>query len=266
MRVFITLALLAGLQAAGQAPAQPPASSVSNAAQIRPPDPNHHWPDGETYVYEGEWKIWTAGAATLRMEPGPEGRRRVVATADSAGFVSLLYTVRDRFESNFDPTTFCSTRLFKHTEEGFRRRDTNISFDYARGKAILDEKNLKTGESKHVENDIPDCATDVLTGIFYVASLPLQAGAKYRFPLNDGGKTQTIEVAVEGREQVKVPAGTFQTIRVQPTAFAGVLKDRGKVWIWYSNDEAHVPVQMRARMFWGTLTFRLKTIERTPSK
>ncbi len=235
-------------------------------AQIHSPQPNHHWPNFDTYVYQAEWKIWTAGAATLRMEPGPGGEQQIHATADSAGFVSLLYTVRDRFDAGFDPKTFCSSYLFKHTEEGFRKRDTNIRFDYTRQKAVLDEKNLKTGESKHVENEIPNCATDVLTGVYYIGSLGLQPGAVYAFPLNDGNKTQTVEVRAEAREQVKVPAGTFQAIRVQPTSSSGVLKERGKVWIWYSDDAARVPVQMRARMFWGTLTFRLQRIERGQQK
>ncbi len=245
-------------------PAQTAPSRVS-AASIRAPEVNYHWPDFETYHYEAEWKLWNAGLATLRLQPGPNGEKQVFGAADSIGFVSLLYTVRDRFESTFDPRTFCSAHLLKRTEEGFRKRETSIRFDYPRGKAVLDEKNLKTNESKHVENDVPSCATDVLSGIYYVASLPLQAGSIYAFPLNDGNKTQTVEAAVEAREPVRVPAGTFRAVRVQLTAtpVEPAKKDRGKVWIWYSDDPARIPVQMRARMFWGTLTLRLQRVERS---
>ena len=52
------------------------------------------------------------------------------------------------------------------------------------------------------------------------------------------------------------------TIRVSPEASAGMLKNRGRIWIWYSDDARRIPVQMRARMFWGTLTFRLLRIEK----
>jgi hypothetical protein len=202
--------------------------------------------------------------ATLRLQPGPNGQQQAYGTADSTGFVSLLYKVHDLFESAFDGKSACSSHILKRTEEGFRKRETNITFDYARGKAVLDEKNLKANESKHVENDVPACATDVLSGIYYLGSLPLQTGSIYAFPLNDGNKTQTVEATAEAREQVKVPAGTFKAVRVQLTASpVGAKKDRGKVWIWYSDDAARIPVQMRARMFWGTLTLRLKRIERT---
>ena len=71
-----------------------------------------------------------------------------------------------------------------------------------------------------------------------------------------------VRAHVEAREQVKTPAGTFNTIRVSPEAASGVLKERGRVWIWYSDDARHIPVQMRARMFWGTLTFSLLRTEK----
>jgi hypothetical protein len=67
---------------------------------------------------------------------------------------------------------------------------------------------------------------------------------------------------VEGAEQIKTPAGTFNTFRVQPQAASGVLKQKGRVWIWYANDATRVPVQMRARMYWGTLTLILQRIDK----
>ncbi len=39
-------------------------------------------------------------------------------------------------------------KLIKHTEEGSHRRDTVITYDYSRGKAVLDEHNLKDNQQK----------------------------------------------------------------------------------------------------------------------
>jgi hypothetical protein len=49
---------------------------------------------------------------------------------------------------------------------------------------------------------------------------------------------------------------------VQPETASGLLKDKGRVWVWYSDDANHTPVQMRARMYWGTLTLTLTKIEK----
>lgn len=189
------------------------------------------------------------------------GQQRITGAGDAIGAIALLYRVHDRFESFLDPKTYCSLSLSKQTEEGFRRVNTNIRFDYSAGKSILLEKNLKNNTSKRQENPIPGCVSDVLSSIYYVASLPLSPNATYTFPINDGGKTTTVEVRVEGKEDVKVPAGTFHTIRVQPRAQNSTGKAKGEMWLWYSDDARRVPVQMRARLFWGTLTLRLTRVE-----
>ena len=183
--------------------------------------------------------------------------------ADSNGFVARLYHVHDIFEASFDGRTFCSQQIHKHTEEGSRHREQTIRFDYARGKALRDDLNLKNNERTHLENAIPPCALDVLSALFYAASLPLAEGSTYVFPVNDGGKTVDLQVAVLGRERLKTDAGVFETIRVQPKADSEIIKKHGSIWIWYSDDGERLPVQMRGHMGWGTLTMTLDRIERS---
>jgi hypothetical protein len=242
--------------------ASPDAGGPSiSAPMVIKPRPEFVFPVGQSYVYGGQWRIFNAGIATLRMEKAGQ-ENRILASADSAGTVALLYHVQDRLESFFDPTNFCSRNTSRHVEEGFRRVDTNITFDYTHRKAVFDQKNLKKNETKHEEHEIPNCVTDMLSAIYYVASLPLEPGRTFSFPLNDGGESVDVNVHVEAREQIKIPAGTFNTVRIQPEAAKGLVRDKGKLWIWYTDDAAHVPVQMRARMSWGTLTFQLVRVDK----
>ena len=264
----LTLVLLCtALGNAGQTskPSTPQSQPPATTFTIQPLSSSFHLPAGQTFSYEADWRLWTAGNATIKL--ANEGNEyHVSASAVSVGVVALLYRVADRFDSYFDSRTLCSSHITKHTEEGSHNRETNIRFDYEKGKALLDERNLKDNAMKHQEEDIPSCVTDVLSGIFYGATLPLADRATYNFPLNDGGKTVNVHAHVEGHEEVKTPAGTFQTIRVQPEADSGVLKQRGKIWVWYTNDGQHIPVLMRARLFWGTLTIRLTRIDRQKEK
>ena len=256
-RVPIALMIAAAL------PAQqnPPTATIGAAPiQIAAPRPNYPFPDGQSYVYSAEWHLITAGTAVVRMD-GAGDQRKVTATAESSGAVNVIFPVHDHFESHFDPRTFCSLSIFKHSEEGSHKRETSIQFDYERKKIMLDEKNLKTAEAKHVENDLASCATDVITGFYYLQSLPLQPGSSYEFPISDG-KTATLRATVEKRELIKVPAGTFPSVLVTAEATSGALKSKGKVWVWYSEDASHTPVQMRAKLGWGTLLFRLQRIDK----
>jgi hypothetical protein len=240
---------------------QAPTATIGPTAFIVAPPATHRFPNGQAYVFSVEWHLFTAGTAVVRMDAAGD-EQKVTAAADSSGAANLLYAVHDHFEARFNPKTFCSNLVAKHTEEGPHRRETQVHFNYPRRKSVLNEKNLKTGETKEVENDIPPCVTDVVTGFYYLASLPLQPNASYTFPVNDGGKTAEVTAHVEGAEEVKVPAGTFKTIRVASEATAGTLKGRGKIWVWFTDDANRTPVQMRAKLTWGTLLFRLQRIDR----
>lgn len=248
-------------QAAGQHRPADQLPTIGPASQVYPPSPSYRFPDGQTYVYSVEWHLFNAGIARVSVDASGS-QQRVTAIADSLGVVNLMYTVHDRFESYFDPRSSCSQRIVKHAEEGKRRRDSEIQFEYSRRKAVRSDKDLKTGEINRVESDIPGCVTDVVTGFYYVASQPLTIGTHYTFPISDGPKTTDVTAKVETTEQVKVPAGNFQTLRVQAEPVSGALKGKGKISVWFTNDVNHTPVQMRAKLGWGTLLFRLQRVEK----
>jgi len=255
IRAVLVIAFLLGTVSAQEV------ASIGPAAQVRPVPENYRFPNGETLHYSADWRIWQAGEATLSLQQnGTE--ERITASANSTGFVALLFRAADTFVSRFDARTFCSVLFTKHTEEGLHKRETMIHFDEGRHKAVLDERNLRDNGVKHLENDIPGCVTDVLNGIYYMRTLPLQVGATYLFPLNNGGPTVDVKSYVEGREDIKTDAGIFHTVRVSVNSDADKLKGRGKVWIWYTDDAVHVPVQMRSQLFWGTLTLRLTRVDK----
>lgn len=263
MRTFLLMlvALWPGSTASPQATTAPrQQDTIGKATQIHPPAPNYKFPNGQALQYKGEWRVFDAGVATLRIDAAG-GQQRIVGTADSTGLVAKLFRVHDIFESFFDARSFCSLQVTKHVEEGSRIREINIRFDNAAKKSILDQKVPSTGETKHAENDTPGCVTDLLSAIFYIGSLKLEPGMSYVFPMNDGGKTVDVRLQVEGRETIKSDAGTFNTVRVKPEGGTG----KANVMIWYTDDAAHIPVRLKSKAFWGTLTMTLKKIERAPA-
>ena len=184
-------------------------------------------------------------------------RENLTASADTIGAINLLFHVTDRFQSSFDRTKGCTDDFNKQTVEGRRQISSTLHMDYTQNRSILNEKNLVTGQKKHIESPVSGCLTDLLTGVFYASSQPIALGHSFVIPVVDAMHVVPVTMKVEGREEIKTPLGTFKTLRVQPTAAAGVVKNRGNIWIWYTDDERHLPVQMRARLFWGTITFRL---------
>jgi Protein of unknown function (DUF3108) len=257
--LLISACLLWSLPTAAQNEGKP--GVQSSQPRIVPPSQNYQFPNGKKFVYTVEWHVLTAGTATLRLD-SDGAEEKLTATANSAGTVNLIFPVRSWFEGRIDPKTFCSTRIFKHSEEGKRKKETQIKMDTSRGKSVLDEKNLKTGETRQEEEDAPLCAADILSGFFYLASLPLSPGSSETLPVVDGGKTTIVQAKVEAREEIKVQAGDFHTIRVSLEPVSGKFQGKGEIWVWYSDDAARTPIQMRAKLAWGTVMFKLQRIEK----
>ena len=223
---------------------------------LPPPRPGFTFPQKQTLSYSVDWRVFPAGTAVVHFEAAGD-LEHVSATADTSGAINLLFHVSDKFQSTFDRNTGCTSEFNKQTVEGRRQVNSTLKMDYTQLKSILDEKNVSKNEVKHVETPIPGCLTDLLSGLFYASSQPMEVGKSFQIPVVDALHTVAVTMKVEGKEEIKTPIGTFKTIRVQPTADAGVVKNRGNIWIWYTDDERHLPVQMRARLFWGTITFRL---------
>jgi hypothetical protein len=238
-------------------------ASVAFGQQISPlppPRPGYTFPTRQTLSYSVDWRVFPAGTAVVHFEAQGD-RERITANADTIGAINLLFHVSDHFQSTLDRAKGCTYEFDKQTVEGRRQVNSTLRLDYDQQKSILDEKNLVKGQAKHVEMPVTGCMTDLLTGVFYASSQPLEVGKSFVIPVVDAMHTVPVTMKVEGREEIKTPVGTFKTIRVQPTADAGVVKNRGNIWIWYTDDERHLPVQMRARLFWGTITFRLSANE-----
>jgi len=232
------------------------ASPAQQNAALPAPRAGFSFPEKQTLTYSVDWRVFPAGTAVVHFERR-DGRERVSATADTIGALNLLFHVTDRFQSDFDLGTGCSYDFDKQIVEGRRQIDSTLRIDYGQGKSFYDERNLVTKQSRHVEWASGGCLTDLLSGVFYAASQPLEIGHSFVLPVADYLRIVPVTMKVEGREEIKTTLGTFKTIRVQPTADAGVVKNRGNIWVWYTDDERHLPVQMRARLFWGTITFRL---------
>ena len=73
-----------GVKLAGQQPA-----TIGPMAQIHPAPDDHTFPNGQAFVYEAEWRLWTAGTARIAIDQAGDNQR-VSGMAEASGVVALL--------------------------------------------------------------------------------------------------------------------------------------------------------------------------------
>src|ERR1700761_120808 len=253
----VTLAVSTGAAAQGVSRTPAPQRPIP---PLQAPISGFEYPQHQTLTFTVDWRVFTAGIAVFHLDQSGEVLK-ISATADTIGAINMLFPVVDRFQSSLNLQTGCSGGFNKQIQEGRRKIASELMFDYSRGRQAQNERNLVKGTATHKEANVPACVTDSLSAIFYTQSQTLNVGQTVYFPLADSMRTVTVGMKVESKEEVKTPAGTFQTVKVEPTADEGIVKNRGHIWIWYTDDARHIPVQMQAKLFWGTITFHLQSID-----
>ena len=232
------------------------------------PSPFH---PGECLTFDVTWSVFQAGTVSATLQRTVQGSKddyTVLTTAHSQGFVSLLFDVDNQFRSLFDPKTLCSEKISKKINEGRRRKETEIVFDSQRKLAILDERDLTRPHDppKHAENEIPTCVEDVVTAFYYMRSQDFQIGKPLHLPVNDGSKTYDVTLDVQARESLQTPIGHRSAIRVEPKVFSGLFKRKGRMMVWFSDDDQHLPLRIKFMIAVGPITATLKSVTQVSEK
>jgi len=192
---------------------------------------------------------------TASQEIVDEGdSRRIISSARSNDWLSRFFPVDDRTESVLlkkepfpgEPRSY--RMLFK---EGRRVRDREISFNIA-GRVANYHDRIK-GERATVPID-PE-TLDIYSSFYHVRHQPLVPGKSFHISVLDSKKLHRIEIRVLKRERVTVPAGVFDTVKVEPMVQpVGVFEGKRGAYIWLTDDDRRIPVKAQTKVAVGIVT------------
>jgi hypothetical protein len=248
-----------------QAEADTSADSLEAAPTVVLPPPGggellpaspHPFGPGERLKFSVQYGIISAGTAWLEVADLHEYQGRpvytLVARAQSNGFIDRIYKVRNHIESFMDRDGRFSWRYFENRREGRYRKQQEVLFDPVRREAVYPDG---------ARFPIPPRAQDALSSFYYTRYLPLPIGGSVIFDYHASRKSVPLEVKILGRERVEVPAGKFDCVVVEPLLKAGgVFKNKGRLWIWLTDDERRLPVQMKSKVTIGSVSVILTEI------
>jgi len=215
----------------------------------------------ETLYYSAEWRFVRAGDIEVRNLNG----KQTVMKLLSSGLVSRLFPVEDRYTLTRDDQD-CNKSLLFQLREGRRRRDIQANFDKQRRKASYMEKDVNRGVvTTQVESDIPGCVYDLTGALKRLRLTYPKPGSSWTLPISDGKKTANIRVEAQEKELIRTPLGQFPSTRYEAFIFSGVFYGRqGRLFVWITDDERHLPIQLRIQLpfYVGTITLQLEKVER----
>jgi hypothetical protein len=274
-RLLVFALLLCALTFAS-APARIPSQPTEPVA-VSPFEPT------EELVYEGEFTrslLRGINVAELRFTVAPapasesgEGADkqavrpfRFTLEAVTKGILRKLFGLNfhQRIESTVEPDSFTVLKTNKLDEQGKRLRISEAIFDRSAGKVVWTERdpNDPNRPLRVVTNELSGTVQDIASAFYFLRSQPLAQGQSFEMLVSDSGQVYRTPVRVTERKRMKTVLGEVWTLRVEPEVFGEghLLKGKGNMAIWFTDDARRIPVRARIENNLGSLNIKLKSI------
>lgn len=227
-------------------------ATVSNA-QFRKLK-NNAFTFGERLDYDVTYSFITAGRGYLQVLPQVVTRANNRKCYDIRFQVSSLeslrwiYQVSDAYRTVMDIEGLFPWEFQQRIREGHYKKDAKAIFDQYGHIAYFKNKTFKVTPYIH----------DIVSAFYYVRTMNLSAmrpGQIFYLKNFFDSKTNNLGVKVHGKQTVKVPAGTFKCIVIEPLVVAGGLfKSEGQILIWLTDDENKMPVKVSTKILIGSVS------------
>jgi hypothetical protein len=207
----------------------------------------------ENLSYDIYWLGIYVGNAVLEAV-NDKGTLHITSRINSTPFISTFYTVEDYAESLIRDGRSIHFRIKQR--EGRYKSDKETIFDVSNKKVIYFDY-LK---NKKKEYDIDSVIWDVISGFYYLRTLPLVIGKVVYIDIFDSNKLLKAEVSVLRKEKIKVSGiGEVATVVVKPDLKSeGLFHRKGDIFIWFTDDEKRIPVKVETKVPIGKVVAELK--------
>lgn len=184
----------------------------------------------------------------------------------SKGFFPSLFgiKVKDQFNATVSKVDFGLFNSSKLRQEGKVNTEEKNHINRQEGRVTYTFRDLanKSAEPKVLETECPYWVQDIISAIYFIRTQELKEGTVIPIPITDYGQNYIIEAVIGKREEVKVEAGKFKTIKVETKAFSGrLIRKSGELFLWFSDDARRLPVKARVKVSGTTVNIELKKIQ-----
>ena len=209
---------------------------------------------GEKLVYDVYWKFIKVGYGTLETRDIVcyNGRQvyQFYSEAKSSSFFDTFFKVRDTNTSLVDVEKFNSIVFEQHISEGGYKREKRTDYDQ--------QKHLATN-NKGETFEVPENVLDVFASLYRVRLEEIKPGDNLTVNVNAGKKNYFMNVKVHKKEKIKINDKKYKTILIEPDLHgAGIFMSKGKVLIWMSDDECHIPIKMESAIAVGSIVAEIR--------
>ena len=168
-----------------------------------------------------------------------------------------FYRVNDKYEAWADVRTLASLRSFQDIDEG--------NYEPKRHYEIFPERREFIENEKPPQESVEQPVDDAFL-LYFLRTIPLRVGLDTSLNNYFKADRNPVRIRVLRRERVRVPAGEFNAIVVQPIIKAkGIFREGGEATVWLSDDDNRIMLQLKSKVNFGSLNVYLKSYRPSPT-
>jgi hypothetical protein len=213
----------------------------------------------EKVVYNGGWGFIKAGFGIMEAHIDNANNEVLIeGKAISNNFVSAFFTIRDYARAYIDLNGLYPCFFEQHIRENRYQKDDWVLYDHVNGKLITNRK------KKVTEYPISPFSHSYMTLLYYLRALNLAPGDTFSINCFVHGKDYPVFFKVLGREKIKVDAGVFNCIKIEPKLVGegrGFTK-KDKMHLWLTDDQYHMLVKGKSKVAMGWISAELLYYDR----
>jgi hypothetical protein len=208
---------------------------------------------GERFEYSAKMGFLSLGSASIEVA-GLDTVRGQEAWYFKFGLTggNALFRIESSLESWTSARSFHSLRFRRDSKENGKR--------YLRDYSIFADSGYY--RQSHATATTPTTAQplDDASILYFVRVAPLAVGQNLRLQRHFQPENNPIVINVVKREAIEMPDGTkVNALVLNPVVGeSGLFGRRAEARLWVTDDARRVPVQIRTRQPWGTITLRLQ--------
>lgn len=224
------------------------------------PVPSYPWAVGETLTYSAKLGLLSLGAGTLEV-----AGLDTVRGAQSFRFrfrlqgKTIIYSLDDVLESYVGTRDLVSRRFVQDFVE-------NDKPSHRRYEIYPDSGFFRENGKPDAQPSPPDPLDDAAF-FYFVRVTPLEVGKKYVYNRYFRKDKNPVTIEVTKRERMELPDGrNVDCLVLHPVIETnGMFSKRSDTQIWLTDDARRLPVQIRSKFPFGTITLRLKDMRLPPA-
>ena len=207
---------------------------------------------GEEFHYIAGFRLFDAGVATFTSKEinfNDTAVMEFTSKIKTNSFLSKFYKVDDFVKVWADKDDYSLIQIDKKIHEGSYKLNYSA---FVIGDSIL----ITDQDSIQLDTKV----YDPISAIFMIRNQTLKEGDSYKFTTMENGIIQDVNVLVTQIEKINVPFGKLNARKVIPISDDGkpLFKQGGRMKVWYSDDNRHLPLKIEQKTNVGTLILNLK--------